>query len=207
MIPNLVTHHVHKERPLPESDAVGYQYVIGSNGIFVRAENRFFSACIPVSRCTIRGLKPVMMQFRLKMNCLNGNLLTAAYRDARRAVNQDGRLNELLYQLRQQPDGRLQMIKPKQRTTPTSISSWPTAADSVICDLHSHGTMPAYFSETDNQDEQGLRLYAVIGNLLRTPEICLRVGVYGYWQSLPVTAVFTHAGPFLDLYKAEAKPS
>jgi hypothetical protein len=63
--------------------------------------------------------------------------------------------------------------------------------------------MSAFWSSTDDTDEQGARLYAVIGKLDTTPEIRLRVGVYGYWRLLPVTAVFTGSGPFQDLYAKE----
>ena len=71
----------------------------------------------------------------------------------------------------------------------------------VICDLHSHGNMSAFWSATDDADEQGSQLYAVIGKLDTEPEIRLRLGVYGYWLPLPVTAVFTANGPFQDLYQ------
>jgi hypothetical protein len=66
----------------------------------------------------------------------------------------------------------------------------------ILCDLHSHGNMPAFFSQTDDADEQAAKLYAVMGNLDTVPEIRLRVGVYGYWMALPITAVFTGNGPF-----------
>jgi hypothetical protein len=45
-----------------------------------------------------------------------------------------------------------------------------------------------------------VRVYAVIGRLDTVPEIRIRVGVYGYWYPLPVTAVFTDTGGFIDLY-------
>jgi hypothetical protein len=47
----------------------------------------------------------------------------------------------------------------------------------ILCELHSHGLLPAYWSATDDADEQGARLYAVIGRLAARPEIRLRVGV------------------------------
>jgi hypothetical protein len=59
--------------------------------------------------------------------------------------------------------------------------------------------MSAFFSQTDDADEQAAKLYAVIGKLDTAPEIRLRVGVYGYWMALPITAVFTGNGPFKDL--------
>ena len=45
-----------------------------------------------------------------------------------------------------------------------------------------------------------------VGKLDTEPEIRLRVGVYGYWQPLSVTAVFTGCGSFKDLYLKEASP-
>ena len=42
-----------------------------------------------------------------------------------------------------------------------------------------------------------------VGKLDTEPEIRLRVGVYGYWQPLSVTAVFTSCGSFKDLYLKE----
>ena len=61
--------------------------------------------------------------------------------------------------------------------------------------------MNAFFSQTDDADEQAAKVYAVIGKLDTMPEIRLRVGIYGYWRSLPVTAVFMGSGPFKDLYQ------
>jgi hypothetical protein len=71
----------------------------------------------------------------------------------------------------------------------------------ILCDLHSHGNMRSFWSSTDDADEQSARLFAVIGRLDTQPEIRLRVGLYGYWRPLPVSAVFTGSGPFIDLYR------
>ena len=92
-----------------------------------------------------------------------------------------------------------------QRATAVSVSTTEGNDKCTLCDLHSHGNMRAFFSQTDNADEQAARIYAVIGNLDSVPEIRLRIGVYGYWMSLPVTAVFTDSGPFKDLYQEKQK--
>ena len=63
--------------------------------------------------------------------------------------------------------------------------------DSVVLDIHSHAHMPAFFShQTDDKDETGLKLYAVVGRLNATPVVKLRVGVYGYFHSLTWRDVF-----------------
>jgi len=67
----------------------------------------------------------------------------------------------------------------------------------IILDLHSHCEMGAFFSATDNRDEQGFRLYAVLGRIFTRPEMALRVGVYGDFWTVPVGMVFGGIIPFL----------
>lgn len=200
MIDKLVTYHIHKRDPLPANDALAYQYILAGNGVFVRAETRFFTALLLVTDCTVRGLPPLRPQFQLLVSRIPARLLDAVLADARRARRPDNGLNEVLYQFHHH--GRaVQVKKPAQQKTATSVTTAVADADSIICDLHSHGNMRAFFSQIDNADEQGARLYAVIGRLDSEPEMRLRVGVYGYWLALPLTAVFTNNGSFKDLHQ------
>ena len=120
--------------------------------------------------------------------------------DARRARQPDGDLNEALYQFHHH-NQTVQVKKPPQSVTGVSVTAVAHHAPTLFCDLHSHGNMHAFWSGTDNADEKSAILYAVIGKLDSEPEIRLRVGVYGYWMALPVTAVFTNNGPFKDLHE------
>lgn len=209
MIDNLVTYHIHKRDPLPANDGLAYQYILAGNGVFVRAETHFFTALLLVTACTVRGLPPLRPQFQLLIPRIPARLLDAVLTDARCARRSDGGrldngLNEVLYQFHYH--GRtVKVQKPAQEATPTSVTTAvadaDTDTDTIICDLHSHGNMRAFFSQTDNADEQGARLYAVIGRLDSEPEMRLRVGVYGYWLALPLTAVFTNNGSFKDLHQ------
>ena len=52
---------------------------------------------------------------------------------------------------------------PNALATPTALA-YENDPRAVI-DLHSHGRMSAFFSSTDDADEQGFRLYVVIGNV------------------------------------------
>lgn len=62
---------------------------------------------------------------------------------------------------------------------------------SSVMDIHSHGTMGAFFSSTDDRDEKGLRLYMVVGKLHTLfPEVKLRLGVYGYFATVRIEEVF-----------------
>jgi PRTRC genetic system protein A len=138
--------------------------------------------------------------FRLKVPRVPARLVDTILADARRARRPSGdqagnELNEVLYQFYHH--GRtVQVKKPPQRATGTSVTAAGSSDPAVFCDLHSHGNMPAFWSRTDDADEQSARVFAVIGKLDTEPEIRLRVGLYGYWRPLPVTTVFTGCGPF-----------
>lgn len=205
MFNNLVTYHVHKCDPLPANNALAYQYIIAENGTFIRAETRFFKAILPVASCTVRGLKPLHHSFQLNGPRMPMRLLDTILSDACRArrpsgVRPDNGLNEVLYQFHHHGQ-TVQVKKPPQQATAVSVLAPGSNDANILCDLHSHGNMPAFFSQTDDADEQAAKLYAVIGKLDTAPEIRLRVGVYGYWLSLPLTAVFTGNGPFKDLHQ------
>ena len=69
---------------------------------------------------------------------------------------------------------------PPQLGTATSLTYAPPAG--VVAEFHSHGTSRAFFSKTDDRDEQGFRIYGVARRLDATePELSLRVGVYGHF--------------------------
>ena len=84
---------------------------------------------------------------------------------------------------------------PKQRISHAAVNSeaeepYPERYIHVV-DFHSHNTMPAVFSETDNDDEKETRLYAVAGRFDRTfPEITVRAGCAGKFIYLPPEEVF-----------------
>lgn len=204
MFDNLVTYHVHQSDPLPANNALAYQYILAGNGLFIRAETRFFEAILPIASCIVRGLAPLRPHFRLKAPRIPARLLDTILANARRARRPDGGLNEVLYQFHHHGQ-TIQVKKPPQRTTGVSVIATSDNDSAILCDLHSHGNMRAFFSRTDDDDEQATKAYVVIGKLDSEPEIRLRVGVYGYWQSLPVTAVFTGTGSFKDLYLKENK--
>lgn len=202
MFQNIVNYHVHQQEPLPPSSALAYQYVFAARGLYLRAENHFFDVLLPISRCHIRGLVPLRSHFRLKAPRVPARLLIAVLSDARRARCHKGGLKEVLYHFHHNGN-RVRVLKPPQRTTASSIVAGEGNTTGVILDLHSHGNMGAFWSETDNEDEQGFRIYGVIGRLETKPEIRLRLGVYGYWFPIPVSLLFDELGPFADLTRQE----
>lgn len=61
-----------------------------------------------------------------------------------------------------------------------------------VMEIHSHNSMPAYFSPIDDRDEAGYPgVFGVIGHLDRqSPSICLRAGNSGVFYPIAVSEIF-----------------
>lgn len=204
MFPNLVTYTIHPGKAgVPPYDALAYQYILAANGVFLRAETHFWHALMPLAGCQVRGLQPLRPHFQLNVPLLPAALLNDVLADARRtAASEDNRrLDEALYWFHHR--GRqIRVTRPSQQVTPTRVRHAGAAPADVILELHSHGSLPAFWSPTDNQDEQGALLYGVIGRLdSDRPEIQLRLGIYGYHFPLSLAMLFDGVRCFHDLYK------
>lgn len=200
---NLVTYHLHQTPLLPPSDAHFYQYIIAQNGVFVRAENEFVSACFPVTHlkeatAPIRGLQPLNGWVRLKIPRIPLNLLETAIADAQVSVV-NGRLDETLSyvvwrngRVGELTSSRYHLIKPAdQKASPNFVvTEMVEPGETVVMDIHSHGGAPPYFSPTDDRDETRLRFYGVIGNLQTTPQWRFRLGIYGHWMEIDRDTLF-----------------
>ena len=81
------------------------------------------------------------------------------------------------------------LVIPEQLGAATSLTYRPP--ENSIAEFHSHGVLDAFFSHTDDRDEQGFRIYGVTGQLPSTkPRLALRLGIYGTFARLPWGLVF-----------------
>ena len=159
-----------------------YDYILASNGLFVRAGNPLITATVLVAPAEIRGLAPLGE----RVEFTHGKVPRALYDLAISVVAADP-LRE--HYLAVTWEGAYRLRAPAQDGSSGGVSYERLPATAL--DIHSHGTMRAFFSGTDNRDEQGLRLYMVIGRLdTLLPEVKLRVGVYGCFALIDVEEVF-----------------
>lgn len=65
---------------------------------------------------------------------------------------------------------------------------------SLVADFHSHGYYDSFFSNTDDADEKGFRIYGVYGHFGRghfKPHLNLRAGTGGHFVNLKFDDIFT----------------
>ena len=197
---NLVHHSVYRGVTVPLT-APAYDYLVAGNGLFKRAASPHVCAQIPVTLARVAGLPDLddPVHVAVRPGRIPGRLLYAVLADARQCA---WRHQEQMYSFAFEGQA-VRLSRPVQRAGAAQVRYAADAGDGVVCDLHSHHTMGAFFSSTDDADEQGFRFYAVIGDVLGKPALRLRLGMYGDFLDLPATALFTGPGPFMDLFGAE----
>ena len=178
---------------LAGSQGVGYDYVLGEGGLYVQSESAHLTARLLVAPAEVRGLAPVSEKLTLAHGPIPAHLfelglawlLAAPGIERFFAVGWDG--------------DAYRLVVPPQSGTSASLTYQPPAG--VVAEFHSHGGHRAFFSATDDGDEQGFRIYGVVGRLHDPlPELALRLGIYGHFAPLEWAQVFD--GPPPDLRPA-----
>ena len=164
-----------------------FDYILAANGVFVQAANSLLTARIRIADVVIKGLTPVAEKITLTYGLLPAELLREGLAWTQRAPE-----TERFFAIRQDPNGygyRLDI--PPQLGSASQVRYQPGGP--AVAEFHSHGRHSAYFSATDNADEQGCRIYGVIGRLdLPIPQLTMRLGIYGYFRTLEWSEVCDH---------------
>lgn len=168
-----------------------FDYVMAGNGVFIEAKRDLFSVLFPVSITGFRDLPDAELDFHSRMPLVPMDMvLNIRDRFANFANENLEDLVHLIYSPVYPYHNGWELVVPDQvRTSGSCRPNDPTceSARKAVIEIHSHHLMPARFSPQDDIDEQGFKIYAVVGGFGygRTPMIRMRVGVYGYFWEIP----------------------
>ncbi len=185
---------------LAGSQGIGYDYVLGLGGLYVQSESANLTARVLIAPAGVRGLAAVSEKLQLTHGPIPTHVFELGLRwfqaapDTERffAVGWDGHAYRL--------------VVPPQEGTGSSLTYRPPPG--VVAEFHSHGRHRAFFSATDDRDEQGFRIYGVVGRLdTAQPELTLRLGIYGHFDPLDWRQVFDGVPPGLRLANQEPEPT
>ena len=163
---------------------LAYDYVMAGNGVFVECEGPLLGARVQVAAAVIKDLPPLEPRVVLRHGPIPGFLFKLAL-DAMLAHP-----TLELYTAVVCEGGEYHLRVPGQVRSEGGLRDIQLPPNRVL-DLHSHANMSAFFSGTDNHNEQGFQLYGVVGKLLEEHEVRLRVGLYGHFQPVRWRDVFT----------------
>ena len=194
MTPALVEYLVARHG-VPFRKGLAFDYLLAGDGLYLVAANEDLEVRVPIAQCQVRGLPPVYPSCTLKHGRIPGWIWDAIVWAAHVGY---ARGHEVMLTVRFDPSVGYRLTVPRQAAGPTHVVYRPIS--DAILEIHSHGPHAAAFSPTDDTDEQGLRLYGVVGRLgTGRPEVALRVGAYGHFLPVPWEAVFQgDRGTFRD---------
>lgn len=205
----LVGHHIATPaQPLPAGDAP-IVWIVAQNGTFKRGCSPDLELVIQADSIPSRvpGLAALLPSVRWSVLPPRplGDLLGHLLDDARRAVSDDviARPVEKQYFIVWRSNTARLIAPTAQQGTVSRLRYEMPQGEPVLCDIHSHHEMQAYFSGTDDRDDLGLSVSVVIGRIYSRPELLCRLNVYGHRQVVPASMVFGHLGPFHDAYERE----
>lgn len=199
-MPNLIEYNLSRANADYQARGQLYDYVMAGNGVFVQAERDYIKARVQIAVCDVRGLPTLGQQFAFGFVPVPSNLVERIEASAREWAKEQ---LECVWHLLWSPvfpyNRGWQLIEPHQERSATScrpLEDGPGSShEKAIIEIHSHHYMPAKFSEQDDKDETGFRLYGVIGNFGRNRPVCrMRLGVHGYFAPVVASSVLECEG-------------
>ena len=168
---------------LSGSQGIGFDYVLGLGGLYVQSESAHLTARVLVAPAQVRGLDSVSEKLELTHGPIPAHVFELGLGWMLAAPD-----TERFFAVRWDGDA-YRLVVPPQEGTGSSLSYRPPTG--VIAEFHSHGKHRAFFSATDDRDDQGFRIYGVVGRTdTPTPELTLRLGIYGHFAPLHWSQVF-----------------
>lgn len=189
------SYHVLAQSALPTLDASRiYQYVIAREGVFLLAGCPGIEVLLPISPLSdLPGLASATPYIHWKHPRVDEATVRDLFGRARAARDEYGHLQERLFYLLWK-DG-WQIREPEQIVTATSVQVTASSEEdeTALLEGHSHHSMRAYFSSTDNRDEVtngGFKIYFVLGQVNTSPQIRTRICIHGYSWEVPAEHFF-----------------
>lgn len=178
----IVGYLVNTKEGLKGNEGAFYSYVLAGNGLFLKAEKPGLKATVPLAHSEVRGLVPLATEVKLTYGLIPGEIW-------RRILDDFMSTLSLERYLCLRWDGSYRLAAPPQESGKASVSYEPMRG--ILLDAHSHNRMEAFFSATDDADDQGFRISMVVGRLdTLEPQVALRLSIYGYFYPLRWEQVF-----------------
>ena len=172
---------------LPETQN-GQRVIVGANGVFVQVKLDWLDCIVRIADVAPVPPLPygtVQEHIEFTFGVIPVSLLKA-FIDAGRSGLPNEVAGGLIYS-RSTGGLRLQVYD-VLRTSPDGVESrMPSLQgdESIAIDLHTHAQDRAFWSRTDNRDDQGVKVAGVFGNLNRDkPSAAFRLVVNGYYKAL-----------------------
>ncbi|MEN9566104.1 MAG: hypothetical protein RLZZ69_1300 [Cyanobacteriota bacterium] len=185
-------------------------FIWAGNGIFRSAIRQEFKAVVCHREVHTPGLPEFKQEFKLLVPPVPQTKVKAIIEQ----IQQEPDLEQLFYLYwrsdwttsRDAPPGanplglrdRWEVLYPEQECTPSTCIASDRFLEPAVIEIHSHGAARAFFSDTDDLEENGCRISTVIGKSNGQLEIVSRVCVHGLF--LPIQSSLIYENIYLHCH-------
>lgn len=155
-------------------------FIWAGNGIFRSVTRREFKAVVCHREVHTPGLPEFEQEFKLLVPPVPHTKVEAIINQ----IQQEPDLEQLFYLYWR--GARWEVLYPEQECTPSTCIAGDRFPEPAVIEIHSHGAARAFFSGTDDLEEDGCRISTVIGKSNGQLEIVSRVCVHGLF--LPISS-------------------
>lgn len=155
-------------------------FIWAGNGIFRSVTRQEFKAVVCHREVHTPGLPEFKQKFKLLVPPVPQKKVEAIID----RIQQEPDLEQLFYLYWR--NDRWEVLYPEQECTPSTCIAGDRFPEPAVIEIHSHGAARAFFSSTDNLEEDGCRISTVIGRSNVQLEIVSRVCVHGLF--LPISS-------------------
>lgn len=172
------------------------KYVVGSNGVVYQMMDMPFGR-ITIEADTVTTAEVVKEGYEWKIPKMPFHLLqetVAFFKEVSKDFNEDEAMLQYWYHTKEE---RYEIVCLKQTTTKVSVIYAPDMEKAQdenwvkVFDIHSHNEMSAFFSTTDDRNEQSTGLYGVVGVVSKdVPDFKFRASFEGEFRTMHVFSLF-----------------
>lgn len=175
---------------IPEiTSPLGFQYLWAENGIYIHAKNDFFEA---IKQCCSTSEGPGQ-KLEEKLFC-KSRVSLGIFEWICREFEASRDKEKMIMITYDTETKEFNTYVPEQSASAVSVEyTVPELKEGeiVILECHSHPNMNAFFSETDDKDNQGFKVYGVFAvNSGKVDDFMLRLGVYGRFFEIGFQDIF-----------------
>lgn len=168
---------------------LGFQYLLAANGIFIHAKNDFFEVVKQLPEKAEPGEWFCEESFATPAK-ISADIFDWMCREFE-ATPDEEKMVMITYDCAAK---EFKTYVPEQSASAVSVEyTVPELKEGeiVILECHSHPNMNAFFSETDDKDNQGFKVYGVFAvNSGKVDDFMLRLGVYGRFFEIGFQDIF-----------------
>jgi len=175
--------------PLNDAEELGQRVLVASNGVFLEIRRSWLQCTVRIGE--LPRTPPLPYGSLTEHIAFTFGVIPIALLEEFIAIGRNGLPNEvagaLIYH-RSSNTLRL-AIHDAIKAGPAEIRyRMPVLGpeEEVAVDLHTHGRLPAFWSSTDDADDQGVKVCGVFGDLHREkPSAAFRLAINGQFRELP----------------------